>query len=100
MMEAVRTSETSANFNETTRRYIPEDCHFLGFYLLTLLNNSISFVESSDVISELRSGRDVEGSGRGLIHVTVSAVAWTDWGEQRRTSVRVVSLWVEIWTPG
>jgi hypothetical protein len=25
MMEAVRTSETSVNFNETTRRYIPED---------------------------------------------------------------------------
>jgi len=25
MMEAVRTSETSANFNLTTRRYIPED---------------------------------------------------------------------------
>jgi hypothetical protein len=24
-MEAVRTSETSANFNVTTRRYIPED---------------------------------------------------------------------------
>jgi hypothetical protein len=25
MMEAVRTSETSINFNVTTRRYIPED---------------------------------------------------------------------------
>jgi hypothetical protein len=25
MMEAVRTSETSVNFNMTTRRYIPED---------------------------------------------------------------------------
>jgi hypothetical protein len=27
MMEAVPTSETSVYF-ETTRRYIPEDCHF------------------------------------------------------------------------
>jgi hypothetical protein len=27
MMEAVRTSETSLNFNETTRRYSPESCH-------------------------------------------------------------------------
>jgi hypothetical protein len=27
MMEAVRTSETSIYFNETTRRYIPEGCH-------------------------------------------------------------------------
>jgi hypothetical protein len=26
-MEAVRTSETSAYFNENTRRYIPESCH-------------------------------------------------------------------------
>jgi hypothetical protein len=25
MMQAVRTSETSVNFNVTTRRYIPED---------------------------------------------------------------------------
>jgi hypothetical protein len=25
IMEAVRTSETSVNFNVTTRRYIPED---------------------------------------------------------------------------
>jgi hypothetical protein len=33
MMEAVRTSETSVNFYETTRRNIPEGCHrfFLSF---------------------------------------------------------------------
>jgi hypothetical protein len=42
-MEAVRTSETSVNFNVTTRRYIPEDsklhtsrreslkCHIISF---------------------------------------------------------------------
>jgi hypothetical protein len=28
MMEAVRTSESSVCFNETTRRYMPEGCHF------------------------------------------------------------------------
>jgi hypothetical protein len=28
MMEAVRTSETSVNFNVTTRRYIPENSEF------------------------------------------------------------------------
>jgi hypothetical protein len=27
MMEAVRTSETSVYVNETTRHYIPQDCH-------------------------------------------------------------------------
>jgi hypothetical protein len=52
MMEAVRTSETSAYFNETTSRLSQKTVIFLGFYLLTLLNNSISFVESSDVNSE------------------------------------------------
>jgi hypothetical protein len=30
MMEAVRTSETSVYFNETTWRYIPEDYHLLS----------------------------------------------------------------------
>jgi hypothetical protein len=29
MMEAVRTSETSVNFYETTRRGIPEGCIFI-----------------------------------------------------------------------
>jgi hypothetical protein len=29
MMEAARTSETLANFYQTTRRYIPEDSHLL-----------------------------------------------------------------------
>jgi hypothetical protein len=27
LMEAVRTSETSVYFHETTRHYIPESCH-------------------------------------------------------------------------
>jgi hypothetical protein len=35
MMEAVRTSEMSAYFNETRRRYIPEGCHHVIYNLLT-----------------------------------------------------------------
>jgi hypothetical protein len=35
MIEAVRTSETSVNFNVTTRRYIPEDSKLLILDLLT-----------------------------------------------------------------
>jgi hypothetical protein len=27
MMKAVRTSETSVNFNEPARRYVPDGCH-------------------------------------------------------------------------
>jgi hypothetical protein len=34
MMEAVRTSETSVNFNVTTRRYIPEDSKLHGMKML------------------------------------------------------------------
>jgi hypothetical protein len=33
MMEAVRTSETTVYFDETTRRYIPESCHLELNYL-------------------------------------------------------------------
>jgi hypothetical protein len=34
MMEAVRTSETSVNFNVTTWRYIPEDSKLQVQYIL------------------------------------------------------------------
>jgi hypothetical protein len=45
MMEAVRTSETSVNFNVTTRRYIPEDSK-LRHWLLTSPNVSWLLVEN------------------------------------------------------
>jgi hypothetical protein len=37
MMETVRTSETSVNFNVTTRRYIPEDSklHIFWYFVLS-----------------------------------------------------------------
>jgi len=52
MMEAVRTSETSVNFNLTTRRYIPEDSklhtrrreNFKTHNFLTLRNADCMFV--------------------------------------------------------
>jgi hypothetical protein len=49
MMEAVRISETSINFNMTTRRYIPEDSkvHILNlfplFVYLVLDNKIVDF---------------------------------------------------------
>jgi hypothetical protein len=45
MMEAARTSETLLNFYQTTRRYNPEDSHFLSYtcllnpYYITVSNN-------------------------------------------------------------
>jgi hypothetical protein len=38
MMEAVRTSETSVNFNVATRRYIPEDSKLQSFYRFTTVS--------------------------------------------------------------
>jgi hypothetical protein len=35
MVEAARTSKTSVNFYQTTRRYNPEDSHLLSLYLVS-----------------------------------------------------------------
>jgi hypothetical protein len=48
MMEAARTSETSVNFYQTTRRYNPEDSH---------LHNPKKFVASE--ISDTARTRDI-----------------------------------------
>jgi hypothetical protein len=42
MMEAVRTSETLVNFNQTTRRYNPEDSHQSVDCSILLLPNDIA----------------------------------------------------------
>jgi hypothetical protein len=39
MMETVRTSETSANFNVTTRHYVPEDSKLLPLQFYNPNNN-------------------------------------------------------------
>jgi hypothetical protein len=36
MIEAVRTFEKSVYFNETVRRYIPEDCHLQSFTVFSM----------------------------------------------------------------
>jgi hypothetical protein len=41
-MEAIRMSETSVYFNETTRRYIPEYCHLQ--YYCGLLSSSLALL--------------------------------------------------------
>jgi hypothetical protein len=45
MIEAVRTSETSVNFNVTTWRYIPEDSKLHDVLLVSGLGG-LKFVES------------------------------------------------------
>jgi hypothetical protein len=46
MMEAVRTSETSVYFIETTRRYIPQGCHHQVYKNFAWLNYSTVLTES------------------------------------------------------
>jgi hypothetical protein len=48
-MEAVRTSETSANFYETTRPNIPEDSHFHTRRLENLQCHNTEVVQSQTI---------------------------------------------------
>jgi hypothetical protein len=43
MMKAVRTSETSVNFNVTTRRYIPEDSKLRSLCCFKLTLQGLNF---------------------------------------------------------
>jgi hypothetical protein len=46
MMQVVRISETSVCFNETTRRYIPENCHLIYIFCLEfVLDDNITNME-------------------------------------------------------
>jgi hypothetical protein len=49
MMEVVRTSETSAKFNVTTQRYIPEDSKLHTHHRENLKSHILSPVFSLDV---------------------------------------------------
>jgi hypothetical protein len=49
-MEAVRTSETSVYFNETTRRYFPEGCHL---HIYSVLDNTNVYVSVPRTVSEV-----------------------------------------------
>jgi hypothetical protein len=49
-MEAVRISETSAYSNQTTRRYIPEGCHFHARRRENPKSHKISVVRKVNVI--------------------------------------------------
>jgi hypothetical protein len=57
MMEAVRTSETSVYFNETTRRYIPEGCHLqvkLKLYFCYILSGGETDKYNTETLSKSR----------------------------------------------
>jgi hypothetical protein len=47
MMEAVRTSETSANINVTTRRHIPENCKLHTHHRESLKSHTSSIASES-----------------------------------------------------
>jgi hypothetical protein len=44
-MKAVRTSEKTVYFHETTQRYTPESCHLLDNKLDLLLQTSLQIIQ-------------------------------------------------------
>jgi hypothetical protein len=66
MMEAVRTSETSVYFNETTRPYIPESCHL---HVCILFHQNVGNFE--------RGPRCRKVERRSAVHER--ALIWTRW---------------------
>jgi hypothetical protein len=68
MMEAVRTSETSAKFNVTTRRYIPEDSKLeVRFQVLTVVSMKTAFVWDAASCSFVEGDRSLRGVYRSLL---------------------------------
>jgi hypothetical protein len=63
MMEAVRTSETSVYFSETTQRYIPESCYIHTRRCENLESHSLN-------MSENRMLRRLFGAQREMVKVT------------------------------
>jgi hypothetical protein len=48
------------------------------------------------MINEQHIGKDMEGSGRGLILDILLAFAWRNLGKPRKTSITIASLRAEI----
>jgi hypothetical protein len=49
------------------------------------------------VVSVSWIGKDVKGSGLGLILCTAPSFAWSGWGKSRKTLISMVELRAEIW---
>jgi hypothetical protein len=73
---------------------------FIYLFFCGLFNDAVcNYIASNDrIINEQWTGKDMEGSDRDLIEVTIPAFAWRDWGKPQKFSVRVASLRAEIWT--
>jgi hypothetical protein len=65
MMEAVRTPETSVNFNVTTRRYIPEDSELQLLWCLPLCPRVAGSnpVETVAFLSAIKSEAQISSDG-------------------------------------
>jgi hypothetical protein len=50
------------------------------------------------MISEQWIGKDVEGSGRGLMQGIIPAIALNGWEKPRKPAVMVAGLQADIWT--
>jgi len=89
IMEAVRTSETSVIFNETTRRYIPEDYKLHTLRRENLKSHNFPWTNSLRLDQEWDCDQDVQ-ERNGWI----SCYALPPWCDPRRPAPRVFWEWL------
>jgi hypothetical protein len=74
---------------------LDQEMHYL--FICSLFNCALSVTQNEGMISECWIGKDIEGSGHGLIYGTSPAFAWRDWEKKQKSSVRIAGLWAKIW---
>jgi hypothetical protein len=78
------------------------DSLFIIYFICSLFNGVFQQLKTIQrrikVADEWRIGKDVEGSGPGLIKGSILAVAWRDWGKPQKPSISINDIRSEIWT--
>ena len=70
--------------------------HFFSFDYWCINCFDVCFIKWL-VISEKGVKEDVEGNGHGWVWPTIPAFAWLDCRNSQNMSVRIASIWAEIW---
>jgi hypothetical protein len=70
------------SISKTTQRIL---IYLLNLWLYIDAASSAHYIASNDRMISEWIGKDVEGTGRGLIKGTIPAFGWSDWGRPRET---------------
>jgi hypothetical protein len=76
MMEAARTSETSVNFYQTTRRYNPEDSHLPHLPIVIFFNSSLNEVSNIRPYCFFVKMTEKQSKRLSLVRKARSLMAW------------------------